>query len=203
MLLKNANVFIDGSFKLLDISIKKDRISEIGENLKSDEETIDCTNKMIWPGLFDIHTHGCIGFDFSKSTPVEIMEMCCFYAKHGVTSVLATTMTNEPHQYSRAIKYISEVMQIQKETEAASQAYIRGINMEGPFFGKEKKGAHDEQYLCPISQELIEEYQELSNNAICLIDIDPSLPNALTFINDNKENMTISIAHTNCDYDTA
>lgn len=203
MVLKNANVFIDGSFMPLDISIKEDRISEIGKNLESDEETIDCTGKMIWPGLFDIHTHGCIGFDFSKSTPDEIMEMCSFYAKHGVTSVLATTMTNEPQQYSRAIKYISQVMQIQKETEATNQAYIRGINMEGPFLGKEKKGAHDEQYLCPISQKLVDEYQELSNNAIYLIDIDPSLPDALSFISNNKDNLTISIAHTNCDYDTA
>lgn len=202
MLLKNADVFMDGSFVPLDISVREDRISEIGKNISGDDEVIDCTGKMIWPGLFDIHTHGCIGFDFSKSSPAEIMKMCSFYAKHGVTSVLATTMTNEPLQYERAIKYIHEVMQMQKEINPANHAWIRGIHMEGPFLGKEKKGAHDEKYLRPISQKLMDEYQELCNNTICLIDIDPSLPGALAFINDNKDDLTISIAHTNSDYDT-
>lgn len=209
MVLKNAKVFVDGKFEELDVSVENGKITHLQkavssekENQTSDSEVIDCLGKMIWPGLFDIHTHGCLGYDFSKSNPDEMKMMCEFYAAHGVTSILATTMTNEDHQYSRAMGYLGEVIEQQK-SDAGDQACIRGINMEGPFFGTEKKGAHDEQYLRPVSQKLTDEYQNLSGNAIRLLDIDPTLPGALEFIQANKDKLTVSIAHTNCDYETA
>lgn len=207
MKLTNAKVFIDGKFTKTDLTIENGIICDIGtadtavDN--SEDEIIDCTGKMIWPGLFDIHTHGCLGYDFSKSSPSEMSEMCSFYAKHGVTSILATTMTNEFEQYERAMRYIGDVTDRQARHKDCGESTIRGINMEGPFFGPKKKGAHDEQYLRHVSQELFDSYQELSGNAIRLVDIDPSLPDALTFIRDNSKNVTVSIAHTACNYETA
>lgn len=206
MILINGQVFLDGEFIQTDVETKEGQISFLGkisqEQIVKETDVVDCTNKMIWPGLFDIHTHGCLGFDFSKSDVVEMEEMCKFYAENGVTSVLATTMTNEEYQYENAMINIGKLMSKQ-EKEREKQACIRGINMEGPFLSKEKKGAHDEKYLKEISQELVNHYQTLSGNAIRLIDLDPQLSNALSFIHDNKDRFVISLAHTNCDYETA
>ena len=253
MVLKNASAFIDGKFQSSDIEVTDGKISAVRINNQesgscsepvSDDsiggQIVDCTGKMVWPGLFDIHTHGCLGFDFSKSSPGELLRMCSFYARHGVTSVLATTMTNEDSQCARAMGYIRQAMERQAETQRSAQgmlqtdaaqrpsqgmlqdvtpqqpaqgaapdisripgAKIRGIHAEGPFFGPAKRGAHDEQYLRPVSQQLVDEYQRLSGYAIRLFDIDPSLPGALDFIRNNREHFTISIAHTDCDYNTA
>ena len=169
---------------------------------ESDGQIFDCTGKMVWPGLFDIHTHGCLGYDFSESNPTQILEMCLFYAKHGITSILATAMTNEDNQLAQAMEHIRQTIKIQT-AKHPDGAKIQGIHLEGPFFGTEKKGAHDEKYLRPVSQKLIDQYQSFSGGAIRLLDLDPSLPGAMDFIQNNKERFTISIAHTGCSYETA
>lgn len=207
MIFCNGLVFVNGKFDKMDVVVRDGKIVELGKNLleqmHGETEIIDCKDKMIWPGLFDIHTHGCLGYDFSKANVDEIGVMCKFYARNGVTSVLATTMTNEERQYARAMKNIGKAMRQQETRDEPQQAQIQGINMEGPFLGKEKKGAHNEQFLRGISQQLIDEYQALSGNAIRLVDLDAQLPNALSFIRENKDQFTLSLAHTNCDYETA
>ncbi len=206
MILQNGLVFINDEFIPADLIVEKGKIAAISPRRTSHptvykDPTIDCAEKMIWPGLFDIHTHGCMGFDFSKSQPEEILSMCSFYAAHGITSLLATTMTSEDTLYARAMHSIRQAITMQ--TKKTCGARIQGIHMEGPFFGAAKKGAHDENYLRPISQALVDEYQERCGYAIRLLDLDPSLPGALDFIRRNKDNFTISIAHTNCDYKRA
>lgn len=200
MLLKNAQVFLDGTYQKADLKIEEGIIKDIKPELPG--EGMDCTGKKIIPGLFDIHTHGCLSFDFSASSTDQIHKMCEFYAKHGVTSVLATTMTNEDQLYHNAMTRIRTAIRDQTNNRIG-EAKIQGINMEGPFFGAAKKGAHDEQYLRPISQELFDEYQNLSGNAIRLLDVDPTLDHALDFIRHNSKNLVVSLGHTPCSYEQA
>lgn len=197
MLFQNATVFYQGKFQTLDLKIQDDLILEVGHNLY-DEEVIDCTGKLILPGAIDLHTHGCIGHDFSESTPEEIAAMQQYYASHGVTSVAATTMTMNLELYRAALKNIKAAM-----LQHYPGARILGINMEGPFLGKSKKGAHDEQYLMPLDEELFEELDGLSDNQIQIVDLDPCLDGAMEFISKYSKTKTISLAHTPCGYDTA
>ena len=118
MILQNGLVFINDEFIPADLIVEKGKIAAISPRRTSHptaykEPTIDCAEKMIWPGLFDIHTHGCMGFDFSKSQPEEILSMCSFYAAHGITSLLATTMTSEDTLYARAMHSIRQAITMQ------------------------------------------------------------------------------------------
>ena len=94
MILKGGNAFIDGTFCVTDLEVVDGVITRIEPFIESDDTAIDCTGYMLWPGWFDIDTHGCLGYDFSKSTAEEMLRMCICYAQNGVTSILATTMTN-------------------------------------------------------------------------------------------------------------
>ncbi len=199
---KKFNLNNQRNFDTVNPSQKLDSNNPPAIYSENGEQIFDCTGKMVWPGLFDIHTHGCLGYDFSKSNPTQMLEMCVFYAKHGVTSILATAMTNEENQLAQAMEDLRQTIKIQTDKYIGG-AKIQGIHLEGPFFGTEKKGAHDEKYLRPISQKLIDQYQSLSDGAIRLLDLDPSLPGAIDFIQNNKEQFTISIAHTGCNYKTA
>lgn len=199
MLFKNANVFYNGAFQPLDIQVTNDRITNIGTNLSDQEEVIDCTGKSILPGLIDIHSHGCVGCDFTGASMDDIEKMRQFYLSTGVTSILATTMTIDLPTYRESVKNIGESM---KNTTSGSR--ILGINMEGPFLGEDRKGAHDANFLLPPTKEVFDELDELSGGNIKLIDLDPKHPGALEFIRHySNQGKVISLAHTSCDYELA
>lgn len=209
MIFRNGMAFVKGTFTKADIRTVGNKIADIApEGLltpETGERVVDCTGRKIIPGLFDIHTHGCLGFDFSKSTCGEDEQMCRFYAKHGVTSVLATTMTNELTQYRNACGEIKKLMEKQKSAEAdgcEAAATVRGINMEGPFISKEKRGAHDPQYIYPVTDELFDDLDGRSGGAIKLYTIAPELDGAIEFIKNHPDRVA-SVGHSDCDYDTA
>lgn len=206
MLFKNGLVFCNGAFVKTDVRVADKRFTEIAAGLsaKEGEEVVDCSGKKLLPGLFDIHTHGCLGFDFSKSSVEEDLEMCRFYAKHGVTSVLATTMTNELNQYRTACGEIRRLIASEEAGAVGTEdcATVRGINMEGPFLSKEKRGAHDPQYLYPVTDELFDDLNGASGDAMCLITLAPELEGAMDFIKRHKDRH-ISLGHSACGYNTA
>ncbi len=201
MILQNASVFVDGKFIEKDIEVQKGSFFHLlppKSPVKEGELYLDCSGKRILPGLVEIHSHGCVGYDFSSASPEEIEKMLSYYATHGITTVAATTMTMGIEPYQKAMR------QIKQAAEANfSGSMLAGINMEGPFLGKSKKGAHDPRYLLGIDDKLFEELDALSGNRIRIVDLDPDLDGAMEFIEKHSRNKTVSIAHTSCTYDTA
>lgn len=57
MLLKNATLLLNNEEQISDVYIKDGKIAEIGQNLNSDKEVIDCTGLLLTPGLVDVHVH--------------------------------------------------------------------------------------------------------------------------------------------------
>jgi N-acetylglucosamine-6-phosphate deacetylase len=197
MIIKNADVFYKGSFQKKDVRIQGELITAVDDHL-IEEEIIDGTGMMLLPGFIDIHTHGRAGLDFSTADVDEIAVLCESYAQNGITSILATTMTME---------YETTKQIMRRNKEAISARYfgsrILGINLEGPFLGPNRKGCHDEQYLLAPTTDLIDEFDSLSGGNIKLLDIDPTLPNAMECIRRYSASKTVSIAHTAADYATA
>ncbi len=197
MLLKNASVFIDGKFQAADITVSNGLFQDTAANTE-EHETLDLTDKLIIPGFIELHSHGCIGYDFTTSAPEELEKMCEFYSENGITSILATTMTIGYDTYKKAMENIKTVCE--KGTKGSR---IIGINMEGPFLGASKKRAHDTRYLLSINEQKYEELNDISGDRVRIIDLDPDLPGALPFIEKYSKKKIISLAHTSCDYDTA
>ena len=83
MVLKNA--IVNGV--LTDVTIRDGKIASIG---KTDEAVYDCQGYTLRPGLIDIHTHGCGGYD-TMDSPIE--DLALWQKAHGVTAFLPTTMT--------------------------------------------------------------------------------------------------------------
>ncbi|MGB8452622.1 MAG: N-acetylglucosamine-6-phosphate deacetylase [Anaerocolumna sp.] len=221
MLYKNAEVFIDGKFQYADFEIENGRFSTVRSRIGSlnEESDInpssdknqstcepgmdpaaawDCSGKRIIPGFIELHSHGCIGYDFTTAGSDGIEKMCGYYAKNGITSILATTMTIDYEIYKKAMQHIKEKMENQ-----TNGSRIIGINMEGPFLGADKKGAHDVRYLMPIDEEKYTELNELSGDNVRIIDLDPNLAGSIEFIKKHSKGKVISLAHTSCDYDLA
>ena len=91
----------------------------------------------------------------------------------GVTAFCGTTMAfDEP--------ILTNILNIAKPyiSKETGGAVLRGINMEGPFFNKAKKGAQAEKYIVDPEIEMFDRLYELSGGAIKLIDVAPELPGA-------------------------
>lgn len=78
-LIKGGTVFVNGQLVKTDVLIADDKIQAIGNDLPAADETIDATNKLVAPGLVDVHVH----FREPGQTYKETIEAGSKAAAHG------------------------------------------------------------------------------------------------------------------------
>ena len=75
--------------------------------------------------------------------------------------------------------------------------------MEGPFISPGKKGAQASTHIVKPDIAMFRRLQEVANGLYRLVDIAPEVDGAMEFIEELKEEVNISFAHTLADYDIA
>ena len=167
----------------------------------AEEEVLDGDGAYAIPGLIDLHFHGCKGDDFCDGTIEAIERIAQYEASIGVTAIAPATMTLPVEELKRIL---SVAAKYKKKGTSPKAADLVGINMEGPFISKVKKGAQDERNIIPCNAEIAEQFLEASDGLVKFIGIAPEdNEDYLEFIEEMKGKVNISLAHTNADYDTA
>ncbi len=200
MILRNGSVFTDlGRFIPADVELAGDRIVRVAPaNTLEGDEVLDCTGKYVTPGFVDIHMHGAFGSDFCDGTPEDICTISRYEGSVGVTTFMGTTMAfDEP-----ILTGIFEAANTRFNKDGEG-AVLRGVNMEGPFFNKSKKGAQAEKYIVDPDFDMFKRLYDLTGGNIRLVDVAPELPGAVEFIRKASQLCTVSIAHTSATYDEA
>ena len=130
MLFQQANVFYKGKFLPLEVRVEGDTITEIAASLtpKDQETVINCAGNRLIAGLIDLHTHGCVGADFSTTSEQALDAMRRYYLKNGITSVLATTMTMPKDSYRAACRQLKSAI----DAPDYNGCLPPGINIEVP-----------------------------------------------------------------------
>ena len=91
---------------------------------------------VVLPGFVDPHVHGGGGADvMAGEGALDIVAR--LHARHGTTSLLATTMTAEPADLKAALGDIGQRI----ERRTAGGARVLGVHLEGPFISEGKLGA--------------------------------------------------------------
>ena len=197
------STYLDKDFNLVkgDIQIENGRITACGPSLpRSDEHTaIDAQGYTVVPGFVDVHIHGCAGADAGDGTTDSIESMGRFLLSHGVTSFCPTTATVSSDTIKAAIRAAKQV----HEHPIKDGAKVAGMNLEGPFFSRERKGAQNEEFLLAPDFELFKEWYDLSGGLVKLIDLATEQPGGEDFVKRAKELCTVSIAHTTASYEDA
>lgn len=195
LILKNAKI-VNNNFHFInaDLEINNEKVAEIKPGLTGENE-IDLTGFVIVPGFVDIHIHGCAGADTSDADKDSLTKMCAHLATKGVTSFCPTTMTVSQELIRKSVMTVKECMDNQPKG-----AVIAGVNMEGPYISKSRKGAQSEEYIKnPNFIEFKKLYDECGG-IIKLVDIAPESDGADEFIKEASKLCTVSIAHTEADY---
>ena len=160
---------------------------------------IDLGGAYVIPGLVDIHTHGAMGADFSDGDGEGLRRMASHLAKCGVTSFAPTSMTLPYETLAAAFQTAAEFA----ENRPQHCARVMGIHMEGPFFSEKKKGAQNGAYLKLPDFEAFRRLYEGCGGLVRIADVAPELPGAAEFAAQAKELCTVSVAHTDANYDEA
>lgn len=201
MLIQGGNLFCDdGVFRAVDLTADGGVITGIGEAVaRPGAEVIDATGCYVIPGLVDIHIHGAMGADFSDGTPDAIRTMARFLLQKGVTSFLGTSMALPGERLAE----IYEATRPMVGQSAPDGATLRGINMEGPFFNVEKRGAQNKEYIIPPDIDLFHRLSEAAGGNIRTVAVAPETEGAMEFIHAASVLCRVSLAHSCADYDTA
>ena len=195
--------YLDKEFRLTqgDLELEDGKIKAVGESLPytKDDTVIDCEGYTIVPGFVDVHIHGCGGADTCDGTREAIDTMARFLIQHGVTSFCPTTMTAEREILEKALLAAKECM----DSPIEGGARVVGVNMEGPFISKERKGAQREEAVIPPDMELFRHFYDLCGGEVKLVALAPEQPGGYEFAKQAKDLCAVSIAHTTANYDEA
>ena len=164
------------------------------------EEVIDAKGRYIAPGLIDVHIHGYLGKDISDGSEEGARIMAEGVLANGVTSFLPTTMTVSWSEIEAAFDVVRRLMPQSREPEFLG-AQILGCHAEGPFINPQRKGAQSEKHIIPPRADLILPHSDV----VRLITVAPEMEGGLEFIREltSKSGITVSIGHSNADYDLA
>ena len=198
MLYKNAYVFDGSGFVYGGFTVEEGRFARLFRG-ETKEAGTDLEGAYIIPGLVDVHNHGNSGADFSDGKLEGLKTMGRYLAKNGVTSFAPASMTL-PYDvlaaaFATAVEY--------REGRPAEGARLMGIQMEGPFFSEKKKGAQNGAYLRDPDFEAFKELYEGCGGLIRIADVAPELPGAAEFAEKASKLCTVSVAHTDADYEQA
>ena len=199
MFYKNARIYCgDFQFHMGAFEVKDGKFGAIlPENVPGD--AIDLQGATVIPGLVEVHSHGAAGADFSDGDYEGLKAMARYYGQVGVTSFAPASMTLP---YDVLAKAFGNAKRLVEETPEG-HAVLRGIQMEGPYFSYKKRGAQNADYLKDPDFEGFRELYESCGGLIRIVDVAPELPGAVEFVEKAKELCTVSVAHTDSDYEHA
>lgn len=212
MIIRNVKVyteemeFVEGEIVLQDGRIEAAPGSGTGEDsgkTLAGEEVLDGGGCYAIPGLIDLHFHGCKGYDFCDGTSEAIAKIAEYEASVGVTAICPATMTLPVNELEEILAVAAKY---KKENASGGQgaADLVGVNMEGPFISEAKKGAQDERNIISCDAGICRRFLNASEGLVKFVGIAPERnEKAQEFIQQMKDEVHISLAHTNADYDTA
>jgi N-acetylglucosamine-6-phosphate deacetylase len=195
--------------ELLDtvIIVEDGRITAIGhrDEVKIPEGAKDyvASGMTVVPGFVDIHIHGAGGHDVMEATPAALDCITSTVARHGTTSILATTVTAPVDETCKSLEGIAQYIRSHEQPENTRlAAEILGIHLEGPFISKARRGVHPTDSITRPSVEILDKFRAASDGLIRILTVAPEIPGALDLIRAAVANgIVAAICHTDADYE--
>jgi N-acetylglucosamine-6-phosphate deacetylase len=176
-------IIADGWF-----AVEDGRIVELGQGVKAG---IDMQGMICLPGFIDQHIHGGFGVDFMHAGVTELDRFSHSVLAHGVTSYLATTLTESDALIRAALSRLGDYVAHQE----GGQATCVGIHLEGPFIHPEFPGAQDKANIVAPNKATLKSYQDLAVGTIRLMTYAPEWGHSLFTTYATQLGIVPSIGH--------
>ena len=199
LLITNCRLFdVPEDEQTTSVLIENGVIAQIGqiESGTNCDDTLDAQGRILAPGFIDIHIQGAGGADILDATPEALEAISQTCARFGTTGFLATTVF-KPSQDNRHIALAAEYT-----NRDLGGANLLGIHLEGPFISIEKKGMILPDCICPPSEQILDEIQDITKGHLSMMTIAPELPGNLGIIKSLVDSDVIaSFGHSNATYE--
>ncbi len=163
-----------------------------------DGQVFDASGCWVIPGLTDVHFHGCRGADLSDGDADGLQAMAEYQLSRGVTQICPAGMTLPE---DRLMKVCQTAAAHRRERRPGAD--LVGINLEGPFLSRAKKGAQNGEWLHAPDAAMLRRLTDAAEGLVKLVSAAPEEPGAMDFIREASEEVNVSVAHTTADYGTA
>jgi N-acetylglucosamine-6-phosphate deacetylase len=167
------------------------------------------TGLTVVPGFVDVHIHGAGGHDVMEANSHALDRITATAARHGTTSMLATTVSAPIDTTCRSLEGISAyVRNQQKSAENGAPdrvaAEILGVHLEGPFINKARRGVHPQDSIAKPSVQILEQLLNASDGLVRILTVAPEIPGAMGIIKVAAEaKIVVALGHTDANYDQA
>ncbi len=150
----------------------------------------------ILPGFIDLHVHGGGGADVMEGGRA-IETIARTHARHGTTSLLATTMT-APHDELLAV--VSGLGAVTR-TRTPGGARVLGVHLEGPYINPGKLGAQPDAAVSAVLDEVL---VYLSEAPIRVVTLAPEIAGHIEIISEMvARGVRVQLGHSLATYDDA
>ncbi len=150
--------------------------------------------RLVLPGFIDLHVHGGGGADVMDGNGA-IDTVARTHARHGTTSLLATTMTAPHENIERALVDVGSAMR----ERPSGAARVLGVHLEGPFINPGKLGAQPDFTRAGTIEELSTLH---ALAAIRILTLAPEITGHLDFIRQLKiAGIVAQVGHSNGSYE--
>jgi N-acetylglucosamine-6-phosphate deacetylase len=151
---------------------------EIGEHLTVDDlPSLDIGGDWISLGGVDLQINGALGLAFPDVRMEDfdrLNEICDYLWAQGVDGFLPTIVTTSIENIHRSLAVFAHFIATQRQ----NTAQILGVHLEGPFLNRQKRGAHPEGYLLPLTvdrvNDVLGEYAPIVKAITLAPELDPT-----------------------------
>jgi N-acetylglucosamine-6-phosphate deacetylase len=180
MLLRNARLILPDRIAVGHLRVEAGKIAALLSHesvLPPEPGEMDLGGCFLAPGFIDMHIHGAQRRDTMEATPEALATIAQYHARGGTTALALTTITATTEE----ILSVLGAAKSYRAAPAADGAQVLGVHIEGPYFSREKPGAHRLNLI--RNPERAEWEQFLAHRKlITQITIAPELPGALALI---------------------
>ncbi|MEA5027103.1 MAG: N-acetylglucosamine-6-phosphate deacetylase [Erysipelotrichaceae bacterium] len=197
MIIQSKRVWFDETFRPLQLEVVNDKITKIMpyNHVKADK---DYGDRMITPGLIDIHNHGYNGNDTNHATEEWLKEWMAYLPTEGVTATVPSTSSASQENILKGLQAVANVID-----ENPKGTKILGIYSEGPFVSDKFHGAQDLQFKVVPTKETYDVYQKAARGHLIYVMVAPEeLDENMTFIRYCVANGTVvALGHTGAKFE--
>ena len=199
MIIQSKRVYYEEKLQPKQIEIKGDTITAVYPYglFRVDK---DYGDRIIMPGLCDVHNHGYGGHEANDATKKWLKEWSDYLPSEGVTATLASISSYPKEGLLKALKNIGAYIDEKK----GKGAHILGVYEEGPFIcsGKER-GAQSLDFQIIPTKKVIDEFNEACNGHLLYVMIEPEMLKGNYSVIDYcvSKGMKVALGHTGATFE--